>query len=135
KRLMPFTNSCANPISSKINGMKSECGYCFFCLMRRAGLHWVGWDEEVHNCRDILKMPDILCHPKKSKDIKAILLGIRTWAQNPQKLLDNLLIDVPEAKVLTPYYYIRPLLSSGFRELAQLIQDKNPAILRSFVNW
>jgi len=136
KKLIPLTSSCAHPVASRWQGEpEGECGYCYPCLLRRAALNRLGWDDGGHYRLDALSHPDILRHRQKGADLRALLLAIQTWSHNPQEVLARLWLGVPAAAVPARYYPARPLLTAGFQELAQFFQDKGPPWIRSYLNW
>ncbi len=49
QRLAPLSVSCSHPETARYVGRKQgNCGYCFPCLIRRASLAHVGWDDEKY---------------------------------------------------------------------------------------
>ena len=55
ERLAPRSLSCSHPEASRhLTGEEGNCGYCWPCLIRRASMHHVGWDETDQYVYDAL---------------------------------------------------------------------------------
>ncbi len=136
KKLFPLTSSCAHPVVSRWEAEpQGECGYCYPCLMRRAALNRLGWDDGGHYRLDALADKNILRQRLKGADLRALLLAVQTWAQKPHEVLARLWLGVPAAEVPARYYPARRLLTAGFQEIAQFFQDKGTAWIRSYLDW
>jgi 7-cyano-7-deazaguanine synthase in queuosine biosynthesis len=125
KRLAPLSVSCARPVASRWQGQAAAaCGYCYPCLLRRAALHRVGWDEARHYRFDALTDPSLLRHRVMGSDLRALLLGLRTWRTRPADLLARVLLDGQQDSVATRLAAGRRLLAAGFQEVERLLADK-----------
>jgi 7-cyano-7-deazaguanine synthase in queuosine biosynthesis len=61
-RLAPDSLSCSHPEATRHRPPYQEgnCGYCWPCLIRRASMHHVGWDQTDHYIFDALTNTDLL---------------------------------------------------------------------------
>ena len=83
--LLPSSISCAHPVASRWKkDRQGNCGYCFPCLMRRAALHSVGWDDGREYLFDVLQQPEILASRARGADLRSLLYLLRQWRQNPR---------------------------------------------------
>lgn len=136
KQLVPLTVSCARPVVFRWqSGPAGSCGYCYPCLLRRAALHRLGWDEGADYRVDVLAAPENLGHRTRGRDLRSLLLALQTWAAAPGDLMARLWLGDSPAAAAVYYRQARPLLSAGFGELAQLFRDKGPRWLKTYVGW
>ena len=85
RTLLPYSISCAHPVASRWKkDRQGNCGYCFPCLMRRAALHSVGWDEGQQYLYDVLKQPEVLASRARGADLRSLLYLLSQWRRNPQ---------------------------------------------------
>ncbi|WP_249644986.1 Qat anti-phage system QueC-like protein QatC [Nocardia sputi] len=85
RHLAPESVSCSHPEAARYVGRRQgNCGYCFPCLIRRASLAHVGWDDEPHawdvfdpDDRDYLMTP----RRRRGADLRAVLTG--AFAERP----------------------------------------------------
>lgn len=90
RQLAPHTLSCAHPMASRWRkGRQGNCGYCYPCLIRRAALHAVGWDDGRDYLVDVLRQPEILTSRGRGADLRSLLYLLRAWEAhpNPHRLL------------------------------------------------
>jgi hypothetical protein len=90
RTLLPYSISCAHPVASRWKkDRQGNCGYCFPCLMRRAALHSVGWDEGHQYLYDVLKQPEVLASRARGADLRSLLylLSQQQCVPNPHQLL------------------------------------------------
>jgi 7-cyano-7-deazaguanine synthase in queuosine biosynthesis len=133
EKLFPLTNSCARPVVSRWQGGPAgSCGYCYPCLLRRAALHRLGWDEGRDYRLDVLAAPESLRHPARGRDLRALLLALKTWEEGPQEMEARLFLgespDLPQR-----YTRARRLLSAGFQEVGQFFRDKGPEWIKAYL--
>jgi hypothetical protein len=136
KKLFPSTISCARPVASRWQGQAGgSCGYCYPCLLRRAALNRLGWDRGEDYLLDILAAPESLSHRIRGRDLRALLLAVKTWEESPQDLEARLWLGESGSEVAQGYAGARPLLSAGFQEIAQFFREKGPDWIKSYGGW
>jgi len=136
KRLFSLTTSCARPVASRWRGLSAgACGYCYPCLMRRAALNRLGWDEGPHYLLDVLAGPENLNHRTRGRDLRALLLALKTWEETPQEIVARLHLGEPGPDLPHRFAAARQILTHGFKEIAQFFQEKGPGWLKSFGGW
>ncbi len=135
KRLVPMTSSCARPVASRWHGGSfGSCGYCYPCLMRRAALHRLGWDEGGDYWLDVLAAPETLRHRVRGQNLRAVLGALRTWKEAPQEIQARLWLGTPAA-IPDLYRQAQPVLVQGFEEIAALVRDKGPRWVKDYGGW
>ncbi|MFI7640550.1 Qat anti-phage system QueC-like protein QatC [Nonomuraea sp. NPDC049400] len=79
RRLAPLSVSCSHPETARYVGRKQgNCGYCFPCLIRRASLAHVGWDNDEYaydmfteeDCKILLNR-----RSRRGADLRAVITG------------------------------------------------------------
>jgi 7-cyano-7-deazaguanine synthase in queuosine biosynthesis len=134
QQLARLSSSCARPVASRWRrGPKGECGYCYPCLLRRAALHRLGWDRGEDYLLDALAGPDTLRHRVRGRNLRALLLALRTWEEAPREVESRIYWGEPGPKLARQYAATRRLLASGFQEIGQLFQDKGADLLKAFL--
>jgi 7-cyano-7-deazaguanine synthase in queuosine biosynthesis len=135
ERLYPLTISCARPVASRWQRLGAgACGYCYPCLIRRVALHRLGWDRGGDYLLDVLAAPEALRHRTRGRDLRALLLALRTWEDAPGEVAARLYWGEPEQD-LSWYASAQILLASGFREIAQFFRDRGPVWIKNFLGW
>lgn len=74
--LAPRTISCSHAeVARWVSGDQGNCGYCFPCLIRRASLARVGWDDPSDFSWDVLSDGDLLTNVKeqRGRDLRAVV--------------------------------------------------------------
>jgi len=136
KELFPLTTSCARPVASRWRGgPPGECGYCYPCLMRRAALHRLGWDKGQDYLLDVLAEPETLSHRTKGRDLRSLLIALKTWEESSQEIEARLYLGEPGPDLPPRYAAARQVLATGFKELAQFFQEKGPEWIKAYVGW
>jgi hypothetical protein len=79
RRLAPLSVSCSHPETARyVSRRQGNCGYCFPCLIRRASLHHVGWDDDEY-AFDVFNAEDFqLLMKRRSRrgaDLRAVVAG------------------------------------------------------------
>ena len=129
-----LSSSCARPVASRWRrGPKGECGYCYPCLLRRAALHRLGWDRGEDYLLDALAGPETLRHRVRGRDLRALLLALKTWEEAPQEVEARVYWGEAAGNLAANYLATRQLLASGFEEIRQLFQDKGADLLKVFL--
>jgi hypothetical protein len=132
-QLFGGTLSCARPVVSRWQGgAAGACGYCYPCLMRRAALHTVGWDRGEDYRGDVLAAPETLAHRVRGRDLRALLLAVKTWQESPAEVEARLwLKSAPEA-MPARFLAARDLLARGFREIGEFFRAQGPAWIHQY---
>ena len=87
RRLAPLSVSCSHPETARYVGRKQgNCGYCFPCLIRRASMAHVGWDDDEY-AYDVFDEHDltILLNRRslRGADLRAVIVG--AFADRPDR--------------------------------------------------
>lgn len=136
KELFPLTTSCARPVASRWRGQPpGECGYCYPCLVRRAALHRLGWDKGEAYLLDALAAPETLGHRTRGRDLKALLIALKTWEESPEEMEARLYLGEPGPDLPPRFAAARQLLAAGFQEITHFFRDKGPTWVRSYADW
>ena len=136
KRLFPQTVSCARPVASRWRGVgEGSCGYCYPCLMRRAALHRLGWDAGEEYLLDALAGAETLSHRTRGRDLRALLLALKTWEEAPRELETRLYLGESVTGIVEGYPTARRLLGAGFQEIARFFGDKGPERVKAYGDW
>lgn len=134
--LFPRTISCARPVVSRWRRRPAgACGYCYPCLLRRAALHRMGWDQGEDYLLDALASPETLRHRVQGRDLRALLLGLKTWEESPREFMTRLYLGEPATDLPPRYAAARQMLSAGFQEIAKFFGDKGPGWVKSYMDW
>jgi 7-cyano-7-deazaguanine synthase in queuosine biosynthesis len=132
-RLVGGSVSCARPVVSRWQGRPAgSCGYCYPCLMRRAALHSVGWDRGEDYLRDALAEPSILAHRVRGRDLRALLVAVKTWEDTPAEVEARLRLGASAKAIPAQFLQARRLLDRGFQEIAGFFRDKGPEWLQGY---
>ncbi|MEJ2673093.1 MAG: hypothetical protein P8168_13030 [Deltaproteobacteria bacterium] len=132
--LFRLSVSCARPVVSRWQGGPAgSCGYCYPCLMRRAALHSLGWDEGADYLRDVLADPGLLAHRVRGQDFRALLLAVKTWEEAPEEIQARLMLGVAPEAVSARFPQARGILDRGFQEIAAWLRDKGPGWVQDFM--
>ncbi len=130
------TVSCARPVVSRWQGRGMvSCGYCYPCLLRRAALHRLGWDEAADYGVDVLASEETLRHRVRGRDLRALLLALKNWEENPREVEARLWLGDTAAELPARYRQARTVLEGGFREIAGFFRDQGPAWLKAYGGW
>ncbi|MEW6387752.1 MAG: Qat anti-phage system QueC-like protein QatC, partial [Thermodesulfobacteriota bacterium] len=134
KKLYSLTSSCARPEVGRWQRQAAgACGYCYPCLIRRAALHRLGWDEGNDYRRDVLSAPEILRQRVQGSDLRALLLGWQTWEASPQEMEARLLLAGAPTTLPEQWTAAHRVLSAGFEEIGHLLQDKAPKLIKAYL--
>lgn len=79
EQLAPTSVSCSHPeVARWVSGDQGNCGYCFPCLIRRASLAKVGWDEASAVWWDALADDDLLMDvtSDRGRDLRAVVNAV-----------------------------------------------------------
>jgi 7-cyano-7-deazaguanine synthase in queuosine biosynthesis len=135
QKLARQSSSCARPVASRWRRQAGgECGYCYPCLVRRAALHRLGWDRGEDYLLDVLADPGALRHRVRGRDLRALLLALRTWEESPGEVEGCVHWGEPGPGFTRKYTETRQLLASGFREIGQLFQDQGADLVKAYLD-
>jgi 7-cyano-7-deazaguanine synthase in queuosine biosynthesis len=125
--------SCARPVVSRWQGgAAGACGYCYPCLVRRAALHTVGWDQGEDYRGDVLSDASTLDHRVRGRDLRALLLAARTWEEAPAEMEARLMLGVTPETFPARFLRAREVLDRGFREIAGWLRDQGPEWVQGY---
>jgi len=125
--------SCARPVVWRWQGGKAgACGYCYPCLMRRAALYSLGWDRGEDYRRDVFAEPEALAHRVRGRDLRALLLAVKTWEDSPEDLEARLFLGSSPESTPERFLAARRVLDRGFREIAGWFRDKGPEWVKAY---
>ncbi len=136
KELFAHTVSCSRPVVSRWQRRPAgACGYCYPCLMRRIALHQMGWDNGTHYLLDVLADPESLRHRTRGRDLRALLLALAAWQENPAEIQSRLWLGDNPADAVDRASLARPVLTQGFLEIAEFFRDKGPKWIMDYGGW
>ncbi len=134
QKLERQSSSCARPVASRWRRQAGgECGYCYPCLVRRAALHRLGWDRGEDYLLDVLAAPGSLRHRVRGRDLRALLLALKTWEESPGEIEGRVHWGEPGPDFPRKYADTQRLLASGFQEIGQFFQDQGTGLLQDFL--
>jgi 7-cyano-7-deazaguanine synthase in queuosine biosynthesis len=137
KELCRRTVSCARPVVARWRGQgergQESCGYCYPCLIRRAALNRLGWDEGADYGLDVLAEKETLVHRVRGRDLRALLLALKTWDQSPWELEARWWLGESPGEILARYPQARAVLAAGFAELSKFFGDKGPEWVKEYL--
>jgi 7-cyano-7-deazaguanine synthase in queuosine biosynthesis len=130
--LLPSSISCAHPVASRWKkARQGNCGYCFPCLLRRAALHSLGWDDGREYLFDVLQQPEILASRSRGADLRSLLYLLGQWQRHPQpqQLLwqTGPLPADPEIQER-----LADVLADGLTDLSRWFDDKGADFLKQY---
>jgi 7-cyano-7-deazaguanine synthase in queuosine biosynthesis len=134
RRLAPLSVSCSHPETARYVGRKQgNCGYCFPCLIRRASLAHVGWDNDEY-AYDVFDEQDLAIllnrRSRRGGDLRAVIAG--AFADRPDRdVLRNGPLPHGERAAFTGVWRrglaeLRVWLAGGARgALAELVEPRS----------
>jgi 7-cyano-7-deazaguanine synthase in queuosine biosynthesis len=133
-RLAPLSVSCSHPETARYVGRKQgNCGYCFPCLIRRASLAHIGWDndEYAYNVFDEQDLTILFNRrSRRGADLRAVITG--AFADRPDRdILRNGPLPQGERAAFTGVWRrglteLRTWLASGAHgDLADLVESRS----------
>jgi 7-cyano-7-deazaguanine synthase in queuosine biosynthesis len=133
KQLFGESVSCARPVVSRWQGgAAGACGYCYPCLMRRAALHTQGWDRGEDYRRDVFAEPETLTHRVRGRDLRALLVAVKTWEDAPAEVEARLMVGSALEALPARLLQAREVLDRGFREIAGWLRDQGPEWVKGY---
>ena len=136
KKLFPQTVSCSRPVVSRWQRRPAgSCGYCYPCLMRRAALHRLGWDDGEDYLLDVLAAPETLRHRTRGRDLRALLLALKTWEDFPAEIMARLWLGETPAEVAARSGPAQAVLAKGFQEIGEFFRDKGREWIKAYGGW
>jgi hypothetical protein len=113
----------------------SACGYCYPCLVRRAALHRLGWDDGGQYRLDVLAAPETLGHRSQGRDLRALLIALKTWEDMPAEITARLWLGDTPAAAAARFGPAQAVLAKGFQEISQFFRDKGPEWIKAYGGW
>ena len=129
RQLLPYTISCAHPVASRwLKDRQGNCGYCFPCLMRRAAMQAVGWDDGQEYLFDVMKQPEVLASRARGSDLRSLLYLVSQWRRNlkPERLLWQ---TGPIPAGLEIKKELASLIERGLGEMGRWLEEKGGEFL------
>ncbi|MBI4796027.1 MAG: hypothetical protein HY790_09385 [Deltaproteobacteria bacterium] len=135
EKLARQSSSCARPVASRWRGRAGgECGYCYPCLLRRAALHRLGRDRGEDYLLDALAGTETLRHRVRGRDLRALLLALKTWEKSPREVENRVHWGEAGPGWARKYPETRKLLAAGFKEIGQFFQNKGSDSLKAYLD-
>jgi 7-cyano-7-deazaguanine synthase in queuosine biosynthesis len=136
QELFARTISCSRPVASRWQRQPAgACGYCYPCLMRRAALHRRGWDDGEDYRLDVLASPETLRHRTRGRDLRALLLALKTWEDSPAEISARLWLGDTPADAAARSGPAQAVMANGFQEISAFFKDKGPEWLKAYGGW
>lgn len=136
RELFARTVSCSRPVVSRWQRRPAgACGYCYPCLMRRIALHRLGWDKGAHYLLDVLAAPETLRHRTRGRDLRALLLALRTWEDSPSEITARLWLGDTPAAVAARSAPAQAVIAQGFQEISAFFRDNGPEWIKAYGGW
>lgn len=131
RSLIPLTVSCAHPVrwGSKRQG---NCGYCYPCLVRRAGLHKVGQDKKEDYLEDAVGKADALSAKNRGVDLRAFLHGVATYSGKRGVSTLSLLRSGSLADKATEAPALARMVGRGYEEVRNLMESKGHPDVKAY---
>jgi hypothetical protein len=134
KELFARTLSCSRPVVARWQrGPAGACGYC--CLMRRAALNRLGWDDGGQYLSDIMSDREILGHRVRGRDLRALLLAVKTWEESPSEILTRLWLGETPAEAAARLAPAQAVIAKGFEEIGAFFREKGPEWIKDYEGW
>lgn len=129
QRLAPMSISCSHPETARYVGRRQgNCGYCFPCLIRRASLAHVGWDNDNYAWDALTEAALLDRRRRRGADLRAVVTG--AFADRPDRdVLANGPLPSGERVAFTGVWRrgiteLRTWLTAGAQgELAKLVES------------
>ena len=136
KELFARTVSCSRPVVSRWQRRPAgSCGYCYPCLMRRAALHRLGWDDGGDYLLDVLAARENLTHRTRGRDLRALLLALKTWEESPAEITARLWLGDTPAAAAARSGPAQDVIAKGFQEIGEFFRDKGPEWVKAYADW
>jgi 7-cyano-7-deazaguanine synthase in queuosine biosynthesis len=121
EKLIPDSVSCAHPEVGRWRGAGyGNCGYCYPCLMRRASLHHLGWDDATAYRVDVGDPAFLTNRSVRTGHLRALIANETT----PQRSTDVLRSGpLPRGEVTA----FADLYARGRKEVAAWLKAAVPA--------
>jgi len=103
--------------------------------MRRAALNRLGWDAGGDYLLDVLAAPESLRHRTRGRDLRALLLALKTWEESPGEILARLWLGESPAAAAARGAPAQAVLTQGFQEIGQFFRDKGPEWIKDYGGW
>lgn len=130
EKLFKTSISCAHPEAVRwLKKPPGSCGYCFPCIIRRASLNTIGWDDASEYYFDICK-EDNLLQESKGNDLRAILIKISK--NNSGTILKDVLRTASYEQMGTNLNRYTELQKEALVELRRLFEDKGSRKIKKY---
>jgi hypothetical protein len=134
RELFARTVSCSRPVVSRWQRQPAgSCGYCYPCLLRRAALHRLGWDDGGDYLLDVLAAPESLKQRTQGRDLRALLLALKTWEESPAEFQARLWLGETPAEVAARRVPAQAVVARGFEEIGEFFREKGPEWIKDYL--
>ena len=82
---------------------------------------WAGIDGEDYRL-DVLASPETLRHRTRGRDLRALLLALKTWEDSPAEISARLWLGDTPADVAARSAPAQAVLAKGFQEIGAFFQ-------------
>jgi 7-cyano-7-deazaguanine synthase in queuosine biosynthesis len=124
RRVVKLTVSCAHPeVLRFVRQPRSNCGYCYPCLIRRAALHAAELDASHDYGWDICTDAELIRHSRRGKDARAVFLSLNAARQAKPTLL-SLASGGPINKPTTELQKLHRVYIRGLAEVETLFIEQ-----------
>lgn len=131
ERLAPRTISCAHLTAGRWQGQPpGNCGYCYPCLIRRASLHKLGWDDAAEYANDAVGKAAMLDEEVRGRDLRALAHIVRGYRRGRRRALTDVLKSGQTGSAQIVSY--AACAREGVAEVRQLFEDKGARRVRKF---
>lgn len=134
-QLVEASQSCSKAGARRFQHMSpmKNCGCCFPCLLRRAALHSVGWDDASSYWRDAFGDAKVMAARDLGRDLRALLLATHRSLESEDWTRRAVM---SAGAPLTPGYFedLVSVVQRGFAEVAALVTDSACGRVRQFIS-
>jgi hypothetical protein len=132
-QLAPVSISCAHPNVGRYERVSyGNCGYCFPCLIRRASLWAIGFDDPNHYTHDICTEYSLVAgRSTRGRDIRAVFATLHQ-PTTLRALAPLLAGPLPPSHTLSE---VRRVYHQGLRELQTFFDASLGDDVRSIAGW
>jgi hypothetical protein len=82
---------------------------------------------------DVLADAEVVRHRVQGRNLRAVGLALKTWEENPQEILGRLWLGGETMELARSVSTAKLLLRSGFKEMAQWLQDQGGPGIQGFL--
>lgn len=125
--LIRRTISCAHPVGRWQGEGYRNCGYCYPCLIRRAGFRKAGSDPSRYSANPLRQVRFYADHPSAASDIRSLARSMLDPVQAGDIMATG---PIPSYQLLTDLHRVRV---RGFDELHSLLMGSSTRAVRQIL--